>query len=137
VVKECIFKFNLTAEDPGLNLTAMPQQINSKLTANAGDIETTDASSGQGTVEDPFVVEFPEGDPDNPMNWSPFRKWFITGIVTLSVFAITFTSSAYSESSIEVMQDLNMGNEVFILGLSLFVLGFAIGPALWGPLVSV
>jgi hypothetical protein len=115
----------------------MCQQIHSKSVAGAGDIETTHAYDGLGTTEDPFVVEFHEGDSANPMNWSLFRKWEITAIVTLSVFAVTFTSSAYSESSIELMQDLNMGSEIFILGLSLFVLGFAIGPALWGPLVGI
>ncbi|KAH7274702.1 putative MFS transporter [Fusarium solani] len=91
---------------------------------------------GQGTEQDPFLVEFRKNDPENPMNWSRFRKWFITAIVTLSVFAITFTSSAYSVSSNELRQDFNISSEVFIFGVSLFVLGFAIGPAVWGPLVS-
>ncbi len=91
---------------------------------------------GQGTEEDPFVVEFRENDPGNPMNWSHFRKCLITAIATLSVFAVTLTSSAYSESSNEVMRDFDISSEVFVLGVSLYVLGFAIGPALWGPLVS-
>lgn len=115
----------------------MSQKISSKCLAGAGDIETTHAYDGLGTMGNPFVVEFHEGDSGNPMNWSSFRKWGIAAIVTLSVFAVTFTSSAYSQSSIELMQDLNMGSEIFILGLSLFVLGFAIGPALWGPLVGI
>lgn len=70
------------------------------------------------------------------MNWSQFRKWFITAIVTFSVFAITFTSSAYSASAAELIPDFSISTEVFTVGLSLFVLGFAIGPAVWGPLVS-
>ncbi|OKO93842.1 hypothetical protein PENSUB_12121 [Penicillium subrubescens] len=115
----------------------MPEKLPSKYIASAGDIETTYAYDGLGTMQDPFVVEFYEGDSENPMNWSSFRKSAIAAIVTLSVFAVTFTSSAYSESSIELMQDLKMGSEIFILGLSLFVLGFAIGPALWGPLVGL
>lgn len=92
--------------------------------------------SGAGTEEDPFIVEFQKDDPDNPMNWSQFKKWYITAIVTMSVFAVTLTSSAYSESANEVIGDFNISTEVFILGVSLFVLGFAIGPAVWGPLVS-
>lgn len=124
-------------QHPDFYFADMPQQTPSKYIAGAGDIETTYAYDGLGTMEDPFVVEFHEGDSENPMNWSSFRKWAITAIVTLSVFAVTFTSSAYSKSLIELMQDLNMGSEVFVLGLSLFVLGFAIEPALWGPLVSI
>ncbi|KAF5009890.1 hypothetical protein FDECE_3917 [Fusarium decemcellulare] len=99
------------------------------------EVEKTYMYHGHGTEKDPFVVEFWKDDPENPMNWSQFRKWFITAIVTLSVFAVTFTSSAYSVSSNELMRDFKISSEVFIVGVSLFVLGFAIGPAVWGPLI--
>lgn len=114
----------------------MSHQAESKTAADPGDFEKTHIYNGQGTQEDPFVVEFQKDDPSNPMNWGQARKWFITIIVTLSVFAVTFTSSAYSESADEVIRDFNISAEVFIVGVSLFVLGFAIGPAVWGPLVS-
>ncbi|KAE8440761.1 hypothetical protein EG329_006596 [Mollisiaceae sp. DMI_Dod_QoI] len=114
----------------------MSQQSENKTVTDDGEVEQSPNSiyDGQGTEENPFMVEFLKDDPGNPMNWSSIRKWFITTIVTLSVFAVTLTSSAYSESSNEVMQDFNISTEVFILGASLFVLGFAIGPAVWGPL---
>jgi hypothetical protein len=113
----------------------MSQQAESKTAADP-EVQQTLTYNGQGTEEDPFIVEFQKDDPGNPMNWSQFRKWFITAIVTFSVFATTFTSSAYSASANELMPDFNMSTEVFTVGLSLFVLGFAIGPAVWGPLVS-
>ena len=69
------------------------------------------------------------------MNWGSSRKWLVASIATISVFAVTLTSSAYSVSAAEVFQDFDdISPEIFTLGLSLFVLGFAIGPALWGPL---
>lgn len=114
----------------------MAQQAESKTGTDPGEVEQTRYYDGQGTEEDPYVINFRKDDPGNPMNWSQFRKWFITTIVTLSVFAVTFTSSAYSESYNEVIRDFDISTEVFIVGVSLFVLGFAIGPALWGPLVS-
>lgn len=100
------------------------------------DMEKTHPYNGHGTEEHPFVVEFQKDDPYNPMNWSPLRKWLITSIVSTSVFAVTFTSAAYSVSSVQVKKEFNVSSEVFILGTSLFVLGFAIGPAIWAPLVS-
>ncbi|KAA8649301.1 MFS transporter [Aspergillus tanneri] len=115
----------------------MPSQAESKAAANPGEVEKTNIYNGQGSKEDPFVVEFHKDDPEDPMNWSQSRKWFITTIVTLSVFAVTLTSSAYSVSANEVIEHFNISTEVFIVGLSLFVLGFAIGPAVWGPLVSI
>jgi hypothetical protein len=79
------------------------------------DVEKTPTPlyNGEGTEEDHFVVEFQKDDPHNPMNWSLSRKWFITAIVTLSVFAITLTSSAYSESTNEVIGDFDISTEVF------------------------
>ena len=106
-----------------------------KATADPGEVENPTVYDGQGTEEDPFVVEFFKNDPENPMNWGSSRKWFITVIATVSVFAVTLTSSASSVSANEIFQDFHdISSEVFTLGLSLFVLGFAIGPALWGPL---
>ncbi|PCG95819.1 Major facilitator superfamily domain, general substrate transporter [Penicillium occitanis (nom. inval.)] len=87
------------------------------------DVERTHVYNGQGTQEDPFVVEFQKDDPEKPMNWGSTRKWFLTSIVTWSVFAVTFTSSAYSESSNEIIAEFDISTEVFIVGVSIFVLG--------------
>lgn len=89
---------------------------------------------GNGTVDDPFVVEWLPQDPQNPMNFSSLKKWFITSIVTLSVLAITLTSSAYSGSASVLLVEFDTSRELISLGVSLFVLGFAIGPACWAPL---
>lgn len=114
----------------------MIEQAEAKTPALPGDVDDTHSYDGHGTEEDPFVVEFQKDDPYNPMNWSQARKWSVTAVVTMSVFAVTFTSSAYSVSSEEITRDFNISPEVCTLGLSLFVLGFAVGPPVWGPLVS-
>jgi hypothetical protein len=110
--------------------------MSSTAKATISDMERNHTYAGSGTEDDPFIVEFHNDDAGNPMNWGEFQKWWITTIVTFSVFAVTFTSSAYSVSAEKILQDFDISTEVFILGLSLFVLGFAIGPAAWGPLVS-
>ncbi|KAK8122660.1 MFS transporter [Apiospora sp. TS-2023a] len=112
----------------------MSQQSNTPSPIGPGEVEKSHLYDGQGTEENPFVVEFQKDDPSNPMNWSQLRKWFITAIVTMSVFIVTLTSSAYSSSAQERIPEFNISRTVFILGVSLFVLGFAIGPAVWGPL---
>ena len=45
-----------------------------------------------------------------------------------------FTSSIFSSATRAVAQDYHVSTEVGILGLSLYVLGFAFGPILWAPL---
>ncbi|EXA31456.1 hypothetical protein BFJ63_vAg17488 [Fusarium oxysporum f. sp. narcissi] len=89
---------------------------------------------GSGTISDPFLVRFPPGDARNPINFSLVKKWTITSIVTMSVFCVAMTSSAYSGSSNLTKQEFNLSYEVNALGVSLFVLGFAIGPCVWAPL---
>ncbi|KAE8443488.1 hypothetical protein EG329_001799 [Mollisiaceae sp. DMI_Dod_QoI] len=89
---------------------------------------------GAGTHEDPYLVEFLTGDPENPKNISEARKWFYTFTVTLSVFDVTFLSSAYSGTVQELKAEFGSSEEVILAGIALFVLGFALGPCFWAPL---
>ncbi|KAI1325694.1 MFS transporter [Xylariaceae sp. FL0255] len=89
---------------------------------------------GHGIATNPYIVEFVVGDPKNPLNWTKTRKWTITAIATIAVFATTLASSAYSSSRQQILAELHGNNEEFAAGVSLFVLGFAIGPPFWGPL---
>ncbi|GAB7348424.1 hypothetical protein MBLNU459_g6849t2 [Dothideomycetes sp. NU459] len=89
---------------------------------------------GSGTEEDPFVVNWIENDPRNPMLFAEWKKWSLTMLVAFATLAVAFVSSAYSGGVREILVQFNSSEEVGILGVSLFVLGFAIGPLLWAPL---
>ena len=78
--------------------------------------QTDNHYNGSGTPSDPFAVEFLPNDPRNPMNFSTPRRWFITSIGTLSVFAITLTSSAYSGSAKEIKDEFDVSSEIYTLG---------------------
>ena len=90
--------------------------------------------AGEGTTESPYVVEFHPNDPRNPQGFSVLRKWMITLLMALATLAVSFTSSAYSGGAEEVISDFGINEEVFTLGISLYVLGFALGPVIWAPL---
>lgn len=45
----------------------------------------------------------------------------------------TFASSVFSEAAPGLESDFHIGGEVATLGTSLFVLGYAFGPIIWGP----
>jgi MFS family permease len=62
----------------------------------------------------------------------PF-KWTISLISAVSTLAVSFTSSAYSASVFEINEEFHASTEVAILGVSMFVLGLAIGPLFWAP----
>jgi hypothetical protein len=86
---------------------------------------------GNGTEDDPYRVSWIADDPRNPMCFSTFRKIFMTSIVGFATLVVSFTSSAYVGSIGKVEEYFDINNEVATLGLSLFVLGFALGPLLW------
>lgn len=89
---------------------------------------------GAGTAESPYLVDFLPDDARNPVTFSRPFKWTITLIAAGSTLAVSFASSAYSGGVMEIMMDFGVSTEVVILGVSLFVLGFAVGPLVWAPL---
>ncbi|KAI1758592.1 MFS general substrate transporter [Hypoxylon sp. FL1150] len=89
---------------------------------------------GSGTEADPYIVKWIPNDPRNPMNFSNMKKWFITAIVAIATLSVAMVSSAYSGGVAKIIAQFGISQEVAILGVSLFVLGFAIGPLLWAPL---
>ena len=89
---------------------------------------------GAGTILDPYVIGWIPEDPRNPQLFKDRTKWFWTLLVALANFAVALATSAYTAHAKEVKTELRVSQEVFELGLSLFVLGFAVGPLFWGPL---
>ena len=89
---------------------------------------------GSGTEQDPYLVEFIPRDPRNAMAFPAWKKWGITIVMAIATLAVAFVSSAYSGGTRDILMEFKASQEVAILGISLFVLGFAIGPLLWAPL---
>lgn len=90
--------------------------------------------SGSGTEDDPYVVSWLTDDQRNPFAFSKSSKWTITLIVSLATLAVSLISSAYTGGLVEVVKSLHTSEELSLLGVSVFVVGFAVGPLLWAPL---
>lgn len=88
---------------------------------------------GEGTEEAPYVVSFLPVDPRDPQQVPKWKKWMYTLIMAFATLGIAFVSTAYTGGLAEIMATFNISTELSILGISLFVLGFAIGPLLWAP----
>ncbi|KAJ7581004.1 MFS general substrate transporter [Mycena floridula] len=89
---------------------------------------------GSGTSSSPFIVSFPPNDPHNPYNWSHTKKWLVTAQLALATWTVSFSSSAYAGGLANTEVDLGISQEIAVLGISLYVLGFAVGPLLFAPL---
>ena len=89
---------------------------------------------GKGTEDEPYIVDWIPDDPRNPMLFSDTTKWGYTIVVAFATFAVSLSSSAYAGAIQEVTKSFGIVQEVATLGVSLFVLGFALGPLIWAPL---
>lgn len=90
--------------------------------------------AGAGTEEDPYVVDWMPKDFRNPLELKTSMKWFITMIAALETLVVALVSSAYTGGLIQIRQEFGATNEVATLGVSLYVLGFALGPLIWAPM---
>ncbi|KAJ5663222.1 Major facilitator superfamily domain general substrate transporter [Penicillium longicatenatum] len=89
---------------------------------------------GSGTTEDPYVVDWLPNDPKNGFNMSPGMKWVIVMICAFNTLACSLASTIFSGAILQLKDYFHISDEVSILTVSLFVLGFAVGPVIWGPL---
>lgn len=89
---------------------------------------------GSGTEEDPYLVEFIPKDSRNPKLFTQTQKWSYTVVMAIATLSVAFSSSSYTGGIEEIIRNFECTEEVATLGVSLFVLGFAIGPLFWAPL---
>ncbi|KAJ6789733.1 hypothetical protein PWT90_06245 [Aphanocladium album] len=97
----------------------------------------TESYSGSGTEISPYLVKFANNDPSDPMNLPPSKRWLISALVAVAALIVTFSSSAYNGGILDLMTQFHISREVTLVGVSLYVLGFAVGPLLWAPLSEI
>ncbi|KAF2650410.1 synaptic vesicle transporter [Lophiostoma macrostomum CBS 122681] len=74
-------------------------------------------------------------DVENPRNWSYRRKWAVTVVASGYAFIAPLSSNMISPALSVISKDLRIHHSVIeFLVISIYVLGFAIGPLYLGPL---
>lgn len=73
------------------------------------------------------LVTFLPGDRENPKNWSKAYKWYCTAVVSLTCFVVAFASSVITADIPGVMETFDVSEEVALVSISVFVVGFGIG----------
>ncbi|KAH8927750.1 MFS general substrate transporter [Atractiella rhizophila] len=91
---------------------------------------------GLGTKASPYVVSFAPNDPQkqNPLEFSTAKKYTITMMTALATLCIAYCSSAFAGAISAMLSYFGVSRELLTAGLSLYVLGFALGPLVWAPL---
>ena len=83
------------------------------------------------------LVAFTPGDQGNPKNWSKAFKWWCTMCVALTCFVVAFCSSVITADIAGVTKDLHVSEELALASISLFVVGFGVGPMAFAPLSEI
>ncbi|GAA6019837.1 hypothetical protein JCM10207_003716 [Rhodosporidiobolus poonsookiae] len=76
-------------------------------------------------------------DPANPKNWSFTRRYLLVATLGATTMSSTFASSVFSSALPYVAEQYNVSEEVATLGVSLFILGYVVGPIIFAPLSEV
>ncbi|KAK3677906.1 hypothetical protein LTR78_002001 [Recurvomyces mirabilis] len=79
-----------------------------------------------------------DSDPENPKNWSNKRKWAAVLVVSSFTFISPVSSSMVAPALEAMNRDLGITNQVLSqMMLSIFILAYAVGPLVLGPLSEV
>lgn len=91
----------------------------------------SDDSSDEEKKESYKLIEFLEDDEDNPRNWSLGKKAFVTFDICFLTLSVYMGSAIYTSGLMFLIEDFHTSQTVVVLGLTLYVLGYGIGPMVW------
>ncbi|KAJ6442549.1 MFS transporter [Purpureocillium lavendulum] len=86
---------------------------------------------GDGSAESPCLVQWAADDPFDPRLFSKGNKWLFVIILSLATLSVALASSAYTGGVSQLVDEFHVSTTAAYLGVSLFVVCFAIGPLLW------
>ncbi|KAI2615948.1 MFS general substrate transporter [Hypoxylon sp. NC1633] len=130
-----------TIRDPNLDVNLPYRTLSNEANLNEYIAETI-----TGEIEGPVepdgehhyhLVTFLPNDPENPKNWSKAYKWYCTMVVAVTCFVVAFSSSVVTPDIAGVADEFGVSDEVALLSVTLFVVGFGVGPMIFAPLSEV
>ncbi|GKZ48397.1 hypothetical protein AbraIFM66951_000457 [Aspergillus brasiliensis] len=84
--------------------------------------------------QDDYEVRWEEDDPANPHAMTPKRKWVIVSLVCTTTVCVCVTSSLYTATYHQIMDEFQCSRTVATLGLSFYIAGLGWGPLVMSPL---
>ncbi|PWN22235.1 putative FLR1-putative H+ antiporter [Microstroma glucosiphilum] len=87
---------------------------------------------------DPYIVDwYGPDDPQNPLNWSQPKKAFVTSLLCYLTFSVYAGSSIVTPGLEDFAAKHQVGVVVATLSLTLYVLGYGIGPMFLSSLSEI
>lgn len=125
-------------EAPVLDYISAKSRLNHSPVEYSIDSESKDIDSKiveKPVNTDPYLVEWncPD-DPDYPKNWSTARKSLVVFEIMLLTCVCYMGSSIYTPGEDGIRKEFHVGHVTATLNLSLYILGYGIGPLFFSPL---
>ncbi|GMM58972.1 hypothetical protein DAKH74_055890 [Maudiozyma humilis] len=87
---------------------------------------------------DPFLVTWNgPSDPDNPLNFSRFKKLLIVFQIMVLTFVTYMASAIVSPGEEEIRKEFKVGHITVTLNLAVYVLAYGIGQVIFSPLSEI
>ncbi|KIW75891.1 hypothetical protein Z517_10636 [Fonsecaea pedrosoi CBS 271.37] len=90
--------------------------------------------TSDGTI---LVDWYATDDPENPQNWSRGKKTIVVLQIYLYTLAVYMGSAIFTPSEPIIVEKMGVSPNVAALGLSMYVLGYGIGPLIFSPLSEI
>jgi hypothetical protein len=81
-----------------------------------------------------FLVDWDEGEAENPQNWSWTKKWCLIGMVTSLALLVGAAASIDSAANTQAQAAFGVGSEVMNLQTAVFLIGFGVASPFMGSL---
>lgn len=82
-----------------------------------------------------YIISWSKGnDPENPKNWPRRKKMVNVFIISLMALLCPMSSSIMSPGLPQIQHDFNTNETLAALSVSIFVIGFGVGPLLIAPI---
>ncbi|KAF2017002.1 MFS general substrate transporter [Aaosphaeria arxii CBS 175.79] len=100
------------------------------------DLEKTVACPPKLSSEQRLTVVdwYGDGDPENPLNWSVWKKLMVVFTINYCSTMVYMSASIYTVAQPEVSQIFGVSITAASLGLVTFILGYGIGPLFFSPI---
>lgn len=107
------------------------------------EVNDNDESSGESSVsstsatiatEKIIVTWDSDDDPENPYNWPIFQKVFLITLIAFLTTSVYMGAAIFTPGIDHLMEDFNITRVQATLPLTMFVIGYGLGPMVFSPM---
>lgn len=100
--------------------------------------EGQEGQEGQGSEDDAIIVDwYGPDDPENPKNWSIYKKSMTVALLMALTSGVYMGSSIWTPGIEQGVEYFGLPKVTVTLGLTLFVAGYGIGPLFLSPITEI